>query len=286
MATITKAMVNWTINKIAVNTSLKCSPSNYNHFASRNVKYIVMHYTGNEKDIAKSNATYFKNGSRGASAHFFVDDSNIYQSVELRDTAWHCGCKQGYKTACRNSNSIGIEMCCSAGNYKISAKTKKNAAYLCAEICKLVGIQYNQVDKYVLRHYDVVKSNKRCPAQFVDSSKEWKEFKTWVSNILRYGSITKAAASAVNTATTGSTKPPTAAKPVLRTGSFGTQVLYLQKDLNFLGFCGKDKKPLSEDKDFGSNTAYALGKFQEKYKLEVDQVYGNMSYATMKAKLK
>lgn len=286
MATITKGMVNWKINGISVNTSMKCKASNYNNNSSRNVSYVIIHYTGNSKDVAKSNATYFKNGSRGASAHFFVDDSEIYQSVELRDTAWHCGCTQGYKTACRNSNSIGIEMCCTAGNYMVSEKTKKNAAYLCAEVCKFIGIKYNQVDKYVLRHYDVVKSNKRCPAQFVDNAKEWKEFKTWVSNILRYGKIEPADTSTKKSDTSAKSKAPAAAKPVLRTGSFGAQVLNLQKDLNYLGFCDKNGKKLSEDKDFGSNTAYALKKFQEKYKLEADGIYGNMSYAAMKTKLK
>lgn len=189
MKTISNGMVDWKVNGIKVNTSIPSSSANYNNNSSRSVSYVVMHYTGNSKDTANNNATYFKNGSRSASAHFFVDDSDIYQSVELRDTAWHCGCTQGYKNDCRNTNSIGIEMCCTAGNYKISTKTKKNAAYLCAKVCELVGIKYSDVDKYVLRHYDVVKSNKKCPAQFVDNSSEWTEFKKWIVNILRYGNI-------------------------------------------------------------------------------------------------
>lgn len=88
-------------------------------------------------------------------AHLFVDDTEIYQSVPLNSVAWHCGA-QTYKHAyCRNANSIGIEMCCTAGNYKISEKTKQNAAYLCAYICKMLSISAGEVDKYVLRHWDV-----------------------------------------------------------------------------------------------------------------------------------
>ena len=174
------------INGIAVNTSLKCNASNYNNSASREISHVVMHYTGNSKDTAKANANYFTGANREASAHFFVDDSNIYQSVELRDVAWHCGTKgKYYHDKCRNANSIGIEMCCTAGNYKISAKTQKNAAYLCAYFCKMIGINATEVDTYVLRHYDI--THKQCPAQMVSDAAEWTAFKKMVKNILTTG---------------------------------------------------------------------------------------------------
>lgn len=123
-----------------------------------------MHYTGNSKDTAKANANYFSGAGRNASAHFFVDNEEIYQSVELRDTAWHCGARSYKHGSCRNANSIGIEMCCTAGNYRISDKTKENATYLCAFLCKMLGISAGGVDTYVLRHYDV--TGKNCPAQW------------------------------------------------------------------------------------------------------------------------
>ena len=118
-----------------------------------------------------------------------MDETSIYQSVELRDVAWHCGTAGTYyHKSCRNSNSIGIELCCS-GNYKISQKTKVNGAYLCADMCKKLGIAANEVDTYVLRHYDI--THKNCPAQMVSDEKEWKAFKEDVKNILTTGSINK-----------------------------------------------------------------------------------------------
>jgi N-acetylmuramoyl-L-alanine amidase CwlA len=195
--TVTTGFITDTINGIKVNSSIKCNNDNLNNNASRNVGYVVMHYTGNSKDTAKANANYFSGAGRNASAHFFVDDSEIYQSVELRDTAWHCGAKTYYHNACRNANSIGIEMCCTAGNYKISDKTKKNAAYLCAFLCKTLGITAGGVDTYVLRHYDV--THKNCPAQMVDNAGEWTEFKNMVKSILG-GSTTQ-----TNTAAQAST---------------------------------------------------------------------------------
>lgn len=185
--TITTGNITDKINGITVNTSKPCSSGNYDNLSSREVAYIVMHYTGNSKDTAKANANYFQTSGRKASAHLFVDDSEIYQSVELRDKAWHCGTSGTYyHTSCRNANSIGIEMCCTAGNYKISDTTKENAAYVCAYLCNLLGITAAKVDTYVLRHYDV--THKNCPAQMAGSSNsEWTAFKEMVKNILNTG---------------------------------------------------------------------------------------------------
>lgn len=184
--TITTGFINATINSIKVNSSKKCNADNYTNKSSRKVDYIVIHYTGNKKDEAWANANYFQSPSRGASAHFFVDDREIYQSIELRDVAWHCGANTYYHNYCRNSNSIGIEMCCTAGNYKVSKTTITNTAYLTAYLCKQLGISALQVDQYVLRHYDV--THKLCPAQMVDNSKsedkDWVAFKKQVKEIL------------------------------------------------------------------------------------------------------
>jgi N-acetylmuramoyl-L-alanine amidase CwlA len=284
MAIISTGMVNWTVNGMNVNTKIQSSPRNYNNRDSRDIKYVVMHYTGNEEDTDEANAKYFANGSRGASAHFFVDDNSIHQSVELRDIAWHCGASSYKHKTCRNSNSIGIEMCCTAGNYKISTKTQKNAAYLCARNCELLGIKASQVDKYVLRHYDV--TGKKCPAQYATNSKEWKQFKTWVKNILKYGDIAKPKTTTTVIPVIDKEVAPTVAKPTLRVGSNGTQVKNLQKDLNYLGFKGVAGMKLTVDGDFGNNTKVALLAFQKKYGLTQDAIYGNMSYVEMKKRLK
>lgn len=163
-------------NGIDINTSTLSSPANYYTYSSRVVKFIVIHYTGNAKDTAKANATYFHNGSRGASAHLFTDDDSCYQSVALNNAAWAVGGTKVYKHAeCRNINSISIEMCCS-GNSIVSEKTINNTAYLCAELCKYIGITADTVDIFVLRHYDVW--DKQCPAQWANENNSgWIAFK-------------------------------------------------------------------------------------------------------------
>ena len=207
---ISTGFVSATINGIAVNTSLKCNSSNYENFSSRKISYIVMHYTGNAKDTAKANANYFTGKNRQASAHFFVDNTSIYQSVELRDKAWHCGSPTGvyYHDYCRNTNSIGIEMCTS-GSYIISDKTIKNAAHLCAYLCKKIGITADEVDKYVLRHYDV--THKSCPAQMAKDKAEWIAFKKQVKSLLKNGS-----SSTTSTSSSTTIKKPSAKKTFIK----------------------------------------------------------------------
>ena len=187
MAKITIAWLNETINGIKVTHPYPCHSSNYTNSASRTANYVIIHYSGNSQDTALANVKYFQGANRSASAHFFVDPTNILQSVELRDQAWAIGCSQGYKTSARNTNTIHIEMCCSS-NYAVAQQTQINSAYLCARICKMLGITANTVDTYVLRHYDCVKSNKQCPKQYVTNPAEWIQFKTWVKNILNTGS--------------------------------------------------------------------------------------------------
>lgn len=149
--------------------------------AGREVKFVVMHYTGNVKDKAESNAKYFYNNNLSASAHFFVDEESVFQSVELKDIAWHCGTKGKYYNSCRNSNSVGIEMCCKE-NYTVSEKTQENAARLCALVCRAIDIKADEVDAFVIRHFDV--THKMCPKQWIQNEGEFVKFKERVKEIL------------------------------------------------------------------------------------------------------
>lgn len=70
------------------------------------------------------------------------------------------------------------------------------------------------------------------------------------------------------------------AKPTLKIGSRGMQVDALQMNLNALG------EDLDIDGQFGYLTAGALRRFQKKYGLVVDGIYGPKSYAKMREVLK
>lgn len=137
------------------------------------IKYIVIHYTGNNGDTALANTNYFKS-YRGASAHYFVDENSIYQSVEDKNIAWHCGANTYYHSSCRNYNSIGVELCSykdSKGNFAFKDKTVENALWLVRELMAKYGIPAVNV----VRHYDV--THKICPEPYVRDVKAWENFK-------------------------------------------------------------------------------------------------------------
>lgn len=142
---------------------------NYQKGRTQPIEYIVVHYTANKGDTAQNNLDYFARTKTGTSAHYFVDENEVCQSVQDTDVAWHCGSKNPRHPYCRNANSIGIEMCNSVGGVPEAVRAR-TAAFVRQKM-KEYGID----SSHVLRHYDV--TGKRCPAPWVDNPAEWMEFK-------------------------------------------------------------------------------------------------------------
>lgn len=161
--------------KVGVYLKIKknLTTQNQNAGTLSRIKYIVIHYTGNNGDTALANTNYFKS-YRGASAHYFVDENSIYQSIEDKNIAWHCGANTYYHPVCRNHNSIGVELCSykdSKGNFVFKDKTVENALWLVRELMAKYGIP----GVNVVRHYDVTR--KICPEPYVRDVKAWENFK-------------------------------------------------------------------------------------------------------------
>lgn len=121
-------------------------------------RYIVIHYTGNYTDTAKNNANYFRDVYRGGSAHYFVDEKDIYQCVEDNNISWGVGVNYGSNNLfgkVTNYNCINIEMCSTNG--VIAEATYKNTV----ELTKYLMNKYNIPASNVVRHWDVC--TKQCP---------------------------------------------------------------------------------------------------------------------------
>ena len=149
----------------------ECNSANFTRGRSQSVKYLVIHYTSNNGDTAKNNADYFAREKVGASAHYFCDESEIWQSVKDTDTAWHCGAKTYKHPECRNSNSIGIEICM---NDK-SGKVRQGSIDTAAELARYLMKRYGILLANVIRHHDV--TGKDCPAPMVSDPALWDAFK-------------------------------------------------------------------------------------------------------------
>ena len=71
---------------------LPANPGNYGGTrAASEIKYLVIHYTGNNGDSAVNNARYFQNNLVKSSANYFVDDTEVYRSVPDLKVAWAVG---------------------------------------------------------------------------------------------------------------------------------------------------------------------------------------------------
>lgn len=146
---------------------------NFSSGRSVPVKYIVVHYTGNLGDTAGNNAAYFAREVVGASAHFFVDEIEVWRSVPENCTAWHCGTKgRYYHPDCRNRSSIGVEICMLDKLGHIRQGSIDCAAELVRELMRKYGIPAERV----MRHYDV--THKSCPEPMVLHPELWQAFKT------------------------------------------------------------------------------------------------------------
>ena len=136
------------------------------------VQYIVVHYTANKGDTARNNADYFAREETKTSAHYFVDEKEVWQSVKDEDTAYHCGAKTYKHPLCRNGNSIGVEMCIWDKGGKVRPGTVEKAA----EVVRQLMARCNVPLERVLRHYDV--TGKNCPLPMVENPSLWEDFKT------------------------------------------------------------------------------------------------------------
>lgn len=170
---------------------IKSKPENYNPNVRSlsSIKYIVIHYTGNVGDTAKNNVDYFASATPKISAHYFVSDTSVYQSVPDDHAAYAVGLGSRKEPYFRwpimwqkiyNSNSISIELCGSKTSLEATDTTKMTAAKLTAELLKKYGL----TPSCVYRHYDV--TGKSCPAWAVTDDMKWLEFQMVVAKLF-YG---------------------------------------------------------------------------------------------------
>ena len=162
------------------------TPYNLNRLGDANrIKYIVIHYVG-ATGGAEANCRYYASKYIGASAHYYVGFSGeIWQSVEDGDIAWHCGAKSYRHPECRNSNSIGMELCvrnkgsqaADSRDWYFENATVQAAIELTRELMKKYGIPADRV----IRHYDV--TGKICPNPYVynHTAHTWEAFKAAIA---------------------------------------------------------------------------------------------------------
>lgn len=156
-----------------------CNPANYGRSrGASEIEYIVIHYTSNLGDTAKNNADYFAREALKykASAHYFVDENEVWASVPVYRDAYHCGASSYKHPKCRNKNSIGVEICMTDKHAVLRMGSITRAAELVRELMQKYDIDID----HVVRHYDV--TGKDCPAPMVTNPELWERFKNMLED--------------------------------------------------------------------------------------------------------
>lgn len=208
-------------------------------------KKITIHETANLTAGAGAQAhanLQSRGNSRTASWHYQVDDKIAIQSFSDDTICYHAGSTLG------NATSIGIEICVNSdGDFK---KAVKNAAELTAILMKRHKLTIDDVVQH--NHF----SGKNCPTFLRSGSKgiNWTDFKKLVNG----GSVSMS-------------------HPVLKSGSRGDSVRYLQSLLNRHG------SAIALDGIFGVATDKAVRAYQAKQKLTVDGIVGAKTWSALEA---
>ena len=148
------------------------------------IKYLIIHYTSNDGDSDEANGKYLANNVVKASAHYFVDDNSVTQSVPDDYVAYSVGgkCQSNHHPMYKvitNTNSISIEMCDNHkdGTVHICDETLANTYALARALMS----KYNITIDRVYRHYDV--NGKLCPnCNGLLEDAIWQNFKNNIVN--------------------------------------------------------------------------------------------------------
>lgn len=151
------------------------------------IKYLVIHDTGNTSRGADAMAhyKYLQTATRYGSAHYYLDDKKIIQTIGDSLVAWSIGDKWGYANNPQrikdalNSNSLSIELCINSDINK--DKAYKNLVELTKNLMKKFNISPNRV----IRHFDA--TGKICPGSWNKNNwAKWWQFKEDISKPIEW----------------------------------------------------------------------------------------------------
>lgn len=131
----------------------------------KEIKDIVIHYTGNPTSTAQNNRDYFNKFTTTVCSHFVVGlDGEIIQCLPIDEVS--------AASNHRNKDTISIEVCHPDTTGKFNQETYDSLVKLTAWLCDNSGLDKNSI----IRHYDV--TGKNCPLYFVEHEDEWETFKS------------------------------------------------------------------------------------------------------------
>ena len=131
--------------------------------SNKNIKYIVIHYTGMKSEFKAIERLCDK--SKKVSAHYFIkNNGEIINLVPDLHEAWHAGKSRWNNQKSLNKNSIGIEIHNPGHSYHykdFSSKQLNSLKLLLKELIKKYKINL----KNILGHSDIAPERKKDPGE-------------------------------------------------------------------------------------------------------------------------
>ena len=144
--------------------SLNYSPNfNSTKRPTKNIKFIIIHYTGMKKELSAINRLC--NVKSKVSAHYFIKkNGSVLNLVPPPYIAWHAG-KSSWKTfKSLNKYSIGIEIQNSGHDNEYENFTKKQIISI-KKLLKYLIRKYKINYKNILAHSDIAPNRKKDPGE-------------------------------------------------------------------------------------------------------------------------
>lgn len=139
---------------------------------------ITIHNTGDSADAATYTLATFNQNMNTSRVHFYVDDKEAWQNLELNEVGWHSG-MGNYSEG--NESYIAIEIIMGGSGSEKDKKAEENGALLTAYLLKICNLSIENIVTH--KHW----SGKYCPAFILP---HWEDFMETVKE--KYDEILKA----------------------------------------------------------------------------------------------
>ncbi len=145
-------------------TTINYSPNfNYKKRLKRNIRFIIIHYTGMKSE--KAALDRLTNIQSEVSSHYFISkNGNITLLVPELYIAWHAGKSKWKDKSFLNKNSIGIEITNPGHRFEYKNYTNKQINSIVILIKYLLN-KYKISKKNVLGHSDIAPDRKKDPGE-------------------------------------------------------------------------------------------------------------------------
>ncbi len=139
---------------------------------------ITIHNTDDSADAATYTLATFNQNMNTARVHFYVDDKEAWQNLELNEVGWHAGTGD---RSLGNDSYIAIEIIMGGTEGEKNRKAEENGALLTAYLLRITGLGLEDVVTH--KHW----SGKNCPFYILP---HWESFLALVGE--KYDSLGRA----------------------------------------------------------------------------------------------